>query len=449
MDIRRMIVGTTVRAIVYRVVGLCFIAMIAMCNQAKAQTFVNACPSNTPRVCDQGGAFVAANDLTNMYASCRLSPYSNTGAYPLIRAAITSVGHTPGNFYTTNFNCQYFRTTDNTWQTHAQSNSMVNYYAGTCAAKPPISGGLGVPYDYSLPGSPLSVCVNGCSFALAEGQTSVSTYVIDGVTWTSVDGFTNLGGATCLPTPADEVDPVPPDADGDGVSDSLDAFPNDPTETTDSDGDGIGDNADFSPEDPTDGQDTPGEEDGDDEGDNQAGGGANCAAPPTCSGDGIQCAQLFQLWKLRCQGTAQGTVTGNPQDCSNSLTVSSPDAVANAQLLALRKIACASGGGSSGNVGDANENGVADVLEGAGTTADGGEDDDVTRFGIGINTDMLDQDNIFGSAGCPTIPSFPIMGKTISFSDFPYFCQIMAVARVVVLLMGAFAALQILMGRAS
>lgn len=35
-----------------------------------------------------------------------------------------------------------------------------------------------------------------------------------------------------------------PDFDGDGVPDLLDAFPNDPTETTDTDGDGIGNNAD-------------------------------------------------------------------------------------------------------------------------------------------------------------------------------------------------------------
>jgi hypothetical protein len=37
---------------------------------------------------------------------------------------------------------------------------------------------------------------------------------------------------------------VPPDADGDGVSDELDAFPDDPLEWADADGDGIGDNGD-------------------------------------------------------------------------------------------------------------------------------------------------------------------------------------------------------------
>jgi hypothetical protein len=43
------------------------------------------------------------------------------------------------------------------------------------------------------------------------------------------------------------------DTDGDGVEDTLDAFPNDPTETTDTDGDGVGDQADPFPNDPTQG----------------------------------------------------------------------------------------------------------------------------------------------------------------------------------------------------
>ncbi len=40
---------------------------------------------------------------------------------------------------------------------------------------------------------------------------------------------------------------VPPDVDGDGIEDSLDAFPNDPNESTDGDDDGVGDNGDNCP----------------------------------------------------------------------------------------------------------------------------------------------------------------------------------------------------------
>lgn len=318
------------------------------------------------------------------------------------------------------------------------------FYTGACTARPPLSGDLAVPYDYSLPTSPIEVCNDGCSFAAAPGQTSIPTYEVDGITWSVVNGFTPLGGV-CV---ASDVTAPPVDSDGDGVSDELDAFPDDPTETTDSDGDGVGDNADFSPDDPTDGGDTEGEEDGDDEGDNESSGGGDCSSPPTCKGDGIQCNQLFQMWKLRCQGTAQGNVAGDVQNCSSGIVVTSPDAVANAQLLALRKIACNADSGGSSNVGDANNNGVADVLEGAGTTAtDPDGDDDVTRFGLGINTDMLDTQNIFGGGSCPAFPSFQIMGATIDASSFPYFCDLMAGARVIILIMGAFTALGILMGR--
>jgi hypothetical protein len=46
------------------------------------------------------------------------------------------------------------------------------------------------------------------------------------------------------------------DADGDGVPDGCDVFPNDPTESVDTDGDGVGDNADANPTDPTGGTPT-------------------------------------------------------------------------------------------------------------------------------------------------------------------------------------------------
>jgi hypothetical protein len=48
-----------------------------------------------------------------------------------------------------------------------------------------------------------------------------------------------------------EAGSAPPDADGDGVADASDAFPNDPAEAFDTDGDGIGNTAD--PDDDNDG----------------------------------------------------------------------------------------------------------------------------------------------------------------------------------------------------
>mgnify|MGYP000240926158 CR=1 FL=1 len=67
---------------------------------------------------------------------------------------------------------------------------------------------------------------------------------------------------------------IDPDTDGDGVTDSQDAFPLDPTETADSDKDGIGDNTDAFPFDSLESVDT----DGDGVGDN---------SDPDIDGDGV------------------------------------------------------------------------------------------------------------------------------------------------------------------
>ena len=85
------------------------------------------------------------------------------------------------------------------------------------------------------------------------------TFLYDGE---AVTGFTWDGAGTgsfsgTLSNPE-------PDADGDGVADNVDAFPNDPTESVDTDGDNVGDNADEFPNDDTETVDT----DGDGVGDN-------------------------------------------------------------------------------------------------------------------------------------------------------------------------------------
>ncbi|WP_448673334.1 virulence factor TspB C-terminal domain-related protein [Pseudoxanthomonas mexicana] len=308
----------------------------------------------------------------------------------------------------------------------------VHYWSSSkaCSSQPDQSGWYDPdPNDDEAP----AYCFNGCKYegATETGGPGTVIWVPSGSVCTSQDA----------PEPSI-------DTDGDGVPDEDDAFPNDPNESADTDGDGIGDNADFSPNDPTDGSDEPGDEDGDDEGDNTASGGGDCKAPPSCKGDGIQCNQLFQQWQIRCSGA---TVTGDPTNCSSGYSCSG-DSVQCATVALLRKTACATAGdgdgGTGGTRGDGNGNGVPDVLEGsgAGDTGDPGESDDVTRFGIGVDASLLDQENIFGGGSCPAPPSLTIMGKTISGSDFPYWCQAMAILRVLILIFGAFTAVKILTG---
>jgi hypothetical protein len=84
---------------------------------------------------------------------------------------------------------------------------------------------------------------------LLDGEDVTSDFVWDGA------GTGSFTGQLANPEP---------DADGDGVADNVDAFPNDPSESVDTDGDNVGDNADAFPNDATETVDT----DGDNVGDN-------------------------------------------------------------------------------------------------------------------------------------------------------------------------------------
>ena len=60
-----------------------------------------------------------------------------------------------------------------------------------------------------------------------------------------------IGGIRETIVVEDAIEIIERDSDGDGTVDSLDAFPNDASETTDTDGDGVGDNTDAYPNDGT------------------------------------------------------------------------------------------------------------------------------------------------------------------------------------------------------
>lgn len=373
---------------------VCLWLVVLACSEVRAQTYADE--GLAYDACNQNGAqWVAVNPSGRRNPVCT----KNGNAYDLSGESLIG----PGQWSVSNLGKYYFT-------------------AG-CVVRAD-------EYGWMPPGGTVGevVCHNGCAYG----------YVLD-----ASGNFYSPTGAVCRTA---DVPPPSIDTDGDGVPDEDDAFPNDPNESADSDGDGIGDNADFSPNDPTDGADEPGEEDGDDEGDNTASGGGDCKAPPSCKGDGIQCNQLFQQWQIRCSGA---TVTGDPTNCSAGYSCSG-DSVQCASVALLRKTACSvsDDGGTGGTPGDANGNGVADVLEGSGSgdTGDPGESDNVTRFGIGVDASLLDQENIFGGGSCPAPPSLTIMGNTISGSDFPYWCQAMAILRSLILIFGAFTAVKILTG---
>lgn len=143
--------------------------------------------------------------------------------------------------------------------------------------------------------------------------------------------------------------------------------------------------------------------DGSDKDKGSASGGGSCSAPPSCSGDAINCAVLDQQWRTRCANDKNDD--GQPDWTEGDKPTGE-------------------GEGTDGNVGES----------------------EYKRFGLSLGTDRLDTDNIFGGGTCPTF-SMEVMGFSASTADIPAWCDIAAVMRAVVLIMGAYMALQILLGR--
>lgn len=180
-------------------------------------------------------------------------------------------------------------------------------------------------------------------------------------------------------------------------------------------------------------------------------GGDSCNAPPSCSGGPIDCGMARIQWRIDCNTRTKVNVSGGSCGAVPQCVGDNCRAMEYAQLLQQWRAACAlekmaDAGAGDGPVGDANKNGVADVLEGRLQPGQPGGDGETTVRSIGVSTSLLDTENIFGGGSCPTPPSFEIMGQAITWNDFPYWCQAMTILRSLVLIFGAYTALRILMG---
>lgn len=178
---------------------------------------------------------------------------------------------------------------------------------------------------------------------------------------------------------------------------------------------------------------------GDDKG--SASGGGDCDTPPITTGDPVIGMVATQAWHTRCAVEAGNAakVTGDVANCAQPFTVEGTHANA-VQLRAMRAQLCK---------GDANGDGQPDWTKPDGTEAgDGGEDDQPGVLQRMVNTDMLDKGGFFGGSGtCPQLGTLEL-GPFGSFSldSQPWFCDLVALMRGVVLLMGAFISLRILTG---
>ena len=274
------------------------------------------------------------------------------------------------------------------------------------------------------PGGLAPVCKDGCVYEYFIGVGSDSAYSPTG-------GFCKKGEH---PEPTDKPDEPDPDdqcKEGDTRPECEkpdDCVTNDPRPECKKDDD----------DDDDDGGDGDGE---------SSGGGETCAAPPTCSGNPIQCNQLFQQWKIRCQAEKLGgSVTGNPADCSTGFSCKD-NPVQCAQLAVARQQLCAGGGGGDGH-GTLTGNGTCDqqyvctggdpvscaqlkqahalrctldklLVEGDGEN-DMGENNKPSDFiGIstGLDTSHLDANGWLGAGQCPAASNAVLQSMGIGGID--------------------------------
>ncbi|MEN4903343.1 hypothetical protein [Luteimonas sp. TWI1437] len=176
-------------------------------------------------------------------------------------------------------------------------------------------------------------------------------------------------------------------------------------------------------------------DDDDDKG--SASGGGDCDSRPIVSDPMLEMVAT-QAWATRCAVEAGNAVkvSGDVGDCEAAFHVEGDDANA-VKLRAMRAEICG-------------EN-QPEWTKGDAPAVPGGEDDgedveNATRFGLRVGPSLLDESDLVGGGTCPQM-SFSLMGSAIGTQDVPQWCDIVRVMRALILIFGAYTALQILLGK--
>lgn len=272
---------------------------------------------------------------------------------------------------------------------------------GSCESKPPLMNVTGAP------GS-AEVCDAQCKFE-CSGITVDLTVDGNRRSYCGSNSWAPTGGQCSTTGPAGIGAPeaAASDADGDGTSDGNDSSPNNPGqggagesgEGADEDGDCGGEGQ------PECGAPGAGSGNG-----NTSGGGGNCDTPPSSTGDPILAQIAFQTWATRCaiSGTANSGQTGDGE----------------------------------GDGWDGDPTPFPDAGE--------GEDPDPSDYNRTVSFDLpsvIDDGGLLSPQSCPSFGNFETSWGTVAFDSNGWFCQAVAVARVCLLLLGAFISIGILMGR--
>lgn len=190
-----------------------------------------------------------------------------------------------------------------------------------------------------------------------------------------------------------------------------------------------------------------GNADDDDPNNKSFSGGDDCQVPPACSGDPIACGQARIQWRIECNTRKNRNISGGSCDAMPVCAGEKCDALEYAQLLQTWRTACAVEKlKMSGPAGDANKNGVPDVMEqgvdeGANETAQVREDDGSGAMG------MVDQGGFAAGGGCPGLPPLQVAGMSLDLGSIA--CEQAAAVRAVLLMFAMYVAAMIIGARAA
>ena len=182
-------------------------------------------------------------------------------------------------------------------------------------------------------------------------------------------------------------------------------------------------------------------------------GGSSCDAAPACSGDPIDCAQLWQQWKTRCSIEKPENATG--RSCTNgvatNLNCTNMDPARCLELQVATEASCALAKiAAAGPDGGGEEDGGVDT-SGMGSASDFGDGgispSDAWRPGVGEEggpgtPDLFDDSGFLSSRSCPTMPVVDVFGTTIDF-NFYELCWFLGIGANLVLLFAALASIRI------
>ena len=192
-------------------------------------------------------------------------------------------------------------------------------------------------------------------------------------------------------------------------------------------------------------------DEGEDEGntDPTFSGGDTCDSPPACSGSPIMCGQARIQWRIDCNTRKDRQITGGACNAMPMCVGKNCDAVEYASLIQQWRVAC-----SLEKIANKDGDGDGEQPDWTKVSGDGtegaGEEPKGPVHTVEVDlTKRIDQGGFGGGGGqCPRLGVITLpLGVTFDMDSVPWACDLFTLLRHFMRLMGAAAAVAILLGK--